>query len=87
MEAVAITAMVCSRGESPTHHIKQMNLFKDAATLIAVAAAPLVVVIAVTTLMALKVETQAEGDGISGIFLLQSNEMTSHTSLFRLPRP
>ena len=27
MEAEAITAMVCSQGESPTHHIKQMKLF------------------------------------------------------------
>ena len=80
MEAMAITAMVCSRGESPTVHTTQMNLFKDAAPLITLAATPLVVVIAVATLMALKVEAQVEGDEIAGIFLLQSNEITSQTS-------
>ena len=57
-----------------------MNLFNDAAPLITLAATPLVVVIAVATLMALKVEAQVEGDEISGIFLLQSNEITSQTS-------
>ena len=72
--------MVCSRGESPTHHTNQMNLFKDAAPLIALAAAPLVLVIAIATLIALKVEADDEGDGIAGILLLQSTEMTSHTS-------
>ena len=57
-----------------------MNLFKGAAPLIALAAAPLVLVIAIATLMVLKVEAEVEGDGIAGILLLQSTEMTSHTS-------
>ena len=57
-----------------------MNLFKDAAPLIALAAAPLVLGIAIATLRASKVEAEVEGDGIAGILLLQSTEMTSHTS-------
>ena len=55
-----------------------MNLFHDAVPLITLAATPLVVVIAVATLMVLKVEAKVEGDEIA--FLLQSKEITSQTS-------
>ena len=64
--------------EPHTSHDSNESL-NDAAPLIALAATPLVVVIAVATLMALKVEAQVEGDEIAGIVLLLSNEITSHT--------
>ena len=68
------------RGESPTHHTNQMNRLKDAAPLIALAAAPLVLVIAFATLMTFKVDTEVDRDGIANIILLHGNDRSSHAS-------